>query len=421
MSTQLITINIFSLGIIYLAALIIWPSRKNIFNILLIPFFITAIFIPILNIDYYDFIPIDILAKYTQINLVGACGVLSGLSIYFLYELHHPAKNINSIPLDINLHITYLLRKKVILLTFISLTVLYSCWIYLGPPPLISENIPDAKFFKGEYKTKYDDIKIIYRLFFTSLTLLLPIVLLLLFFDEKKYRFIFFILTVLGLIYFLLTLQRTHLASGLILLAALYASKSNLKCILFLTVLLIIYILGSNLYYLLGIKTMPENYSIINGISSGLPDIKDQLKFLYSFEQDYNIFTHGKTFIGGLIPNNYQYNPAVYTLAITNNTTDISNIQSGGFRLPLSIHGYIAFGLLGSFFVGLFNGLIIKFFINTYRAHSTDDLFKAGMLFIWYKYIALFMIQFYHLKYSSLLLIVILFYLFYRPKKHVQE
>jgi len=108
---------------------------------------------------------------------------------------------------------------------------------------------------------------------------------------------------------------------------------------------------------------MYEKDNIFETIALGAPDVLDHLTFLKSFNNT-PLYTYGRTFYGGLIPGHYKWNPAVWSLMVSNPDGDLNEITSGGLRLPLPLWGYVSFSWTGvvllSFFSGLINGYLIK-------------------------------------------------------------
>jgi hypothetical protein len=115
----------------------------------------------------------------------------------------------------------------------------------------------------------------------------------------------------------------------------------------------IIFPLGSAAYLLLGLLLGVERLtafyqldSIAEIVSSGAPDLRDQLTLLTDFLGT-DAYTYGRTIFGGLIPGNYRWNPSVWTLTFSDVGADISEMVTGGLRLSPALWGYANFGWFG--------------------------------------------------------------------------
>lgn len=94
------------------------------------------------------------------------------------------------------------------------------------------------------------------------------------------------------------------------------------------------------LLYALGVKNEVGFDAIIKGLS----DVHDIWWFMDAYHKAEPPETMGMTVFGGLVPYDFPYNPGNYTKWMIG--ADL-NTGSGGFRLPMSVWGYDAFGYPG--------------------------------------------------------------------------
>ncbi|HEY9344007.1 MAG TPA: hypothetical protein VIQ53_01795, partial [Inquilinus sp.] len=87
-----------------------------------------------------------------------------------------------------------------------------------------------------------------------------------------------------------------------------------------------------------------SNHVGLDAIIKGLSDVHDIWWFMDAFHKAGPPPTMGMTVFGGLVPYDFPYNPGNYTKWMIG--ADL-NTGSGGFRLPMSVWGYDAFGYPG--------------------------------------------------------------------------
>ncbi len=138
-----------------------------------------------------------------------------------------------------------------------------------------------------------------------------------------------------------------------------------------------VYFLGSAVYALLnalgfGAYGQASSMNFIESVAAGAPDIADQLAFMTRWLAD-PVYSDGRTFVGGLVPGNYEWNPSVWTLSITNPGVDVAAISSGGYRLPPQVWGMVSFGWVGVFAVSLLYGWALGRLTRTMRQVIPSD------------------------------------------------
>jgi hypothetical protein len=205
------------------------------------------------------------------------------------------------------------------------------------------------------------------------------------------------------------SLTRAPVLEGAVLIAAIKMAESRNRFLIFITGSILIYILGSAIYALIGLTQSEESF--LQEAAAGAPDILDHLSFLGQFDLQKNI-TYGMTFIGGLIPGNFEFNPAVFSLAISNPFTDPADSPSGGFRMPPSIWGFTAFGYYGTSIVCLISGILIGRATKLLKKIKTvRTLREKVVIALWFKIVIQFIANFYAMFYFGLLSIIIFIYL----------
>jgi len=399
MNTLEVWVNIFSYAIFSMSGLLVWNSRRNIVTWLNFPFFIISVIVPLSIVQYEGEIKIEIIRQLTLINMMGAIGMVIGVEVGKRINFSH-AHHFKTEKYQKKLDQKH--ENKLFIALLLACILMTFSFIWMGFLPIFAENPFLAKFFKGEYKEKYDQVSILYRISQLIIYMSLPMALAKIIF-KKEWSYILIVLWSM----FLLVggLNRGTVLYGFLIVVGIMASESKRVFYLFLIVLTLLNALGSGIYVVIGILGFDE-IDVLKSIANGAPDILDQLTFLQSFEGRGNI-TYGATFVGGLVPGNYYYNPSVFTLAITNNNSDISEIASGGFRLSPAISGYIAFSWLGAFFVPAITGVITAKVIKKLRRTENMSRYDRAIGASWQLSVGSFFVNWYNMTYQGLLSFII--------------
>ncbi|WP_295651124.1 O-antigen polymerase [uncultured Mucilaginibacter sp.] len=364
-----ITLTIFSIGTYF-----IWFDKRNIFNHISIGFCFVAYVIPAFVINYTEYFKPDVISLYVWISIIGCLFYMVGmflgykwkalifvdtiLQFRFLNLLSNNSKAIEKI------------GRLSSLIYIVGVVGVIVSFMLMGFVPLFASDPYMARFFKGQYQQPYERVAFLYRTSRQLVELLMPLKVLELFI---KFNFKSIFLILMGIVAIAVSLNRGPILYGTLIGVSIFVAlkKRNAPFWIFILVIFSSYIIGSSMFYIIGLL-FPDSifglgvgqYNIFEAIASGAPDIKDQINFLSAFLYSGSHYTYGLTIFGGLIPFNFPWNPAVYTLTILNDTNDISEIVSGGLRLPVSIWGYVSFGWIGvailPFFSGFLTGYIVK-------------------------------------------------------------
>jgi hypothetical protein len=191
-----------------------------------------------------------------------------------------------------------------------------------------------------------------------------------------------------------------------------WSLRSWSKVSLYLLISNAIYCFGVVFYLLLGLHSEGNTSEVIQQLTEGMTDVADQLAFLQAFNPSRDL-SYGLTFIGGLIPGNFYYNPSVFTLAIANGSADISDLASGGFRLPISLSGYIAYGFAGAVFVPLLSGVFLGAIINVLRKLPYRDTATTVVIILCFRICLSLWVDFYALTYAKIISLFVFLYIVY--------
>lgn len=395
------------------ATYIAWPSRWNIPAHLQLAFSIPAYLVPVFGLDWLELPAQGVSALYVRLVSVGFVAIAGGVLIGRLLasRLSRGGGLVSGIQRVLH-NSESRVRQRVLVVVTASVAILLICFLIMGFTPALAADPNAAKFFKGVYHEPYQVVSIPYRLTTTVIPLLMPLVAV--YAWKRRRSFYWIILLAVSVGVMLLSLLREPAVSGLLLALGILVAFYRRFQVVFAVLLVAAYVAGSAMYAVLALlgvdqyKSMvrsPE--SLLTGIASGAPDIKDQLAFLNAWLPGHEL-TYGRTFFGGLLPGNYPWNPSVWALQTLNPNTPIEDIRSGGLRLPPSVWGYVSFDWIGAALVPLISGVILgAMSLIAARAVRDIGLEQAAMLMLIYVAAIEVFPVFYRLSYLSVLALIV--------------
>ncbi|AMR32932.1 hypothetical protein A0256_16655 [Mucilaginibacter sp. PAMC 26640] len=412
---------------------LIWFDRKNVFNHALIGVCFVAYIVPICIIDFDLVAPSEIVRLYFNINVIGGIFFVFGLLLGFKWKKVKLVDSVMQFSLVEGAITSSVFETKILRISrrffLFSIVVMILCFAYMGYLPMFANDPYSAKQFKGIYQPRYQHVALFYRTSKQFVQILLPFFLID-FYDKRKISTLLLILT--GMTLVLVSLSRSETVTGLLLIISIIISMkaSRLVFISYMVFIVIFFSIGSSFWVIAsyffpnsGFVSLVDGQTAADIIASGAPDIMDQLGFLNAFVNNHVDYTYGLTFFGALIPFNFKWNPSVWTLAVLNDTDDISAIASGGLRLPVSLWGYVCFGWFGvaviPFFSAFFTGYIlkkIKRIVDKLRAGYKGYIIFYYLVFL-YLNIALVFTDFYRISIYLLPAFIFFYLVVYKKKK----
>ena len=342
-----------------------WPSRWNVLAHLGVAFWVVAFFVPVAVVGVTEAHPQPVVERLSWVLAWGAgayvLGVILGSSI-------SPARphGIFARLQSWNFADTDPVARRTLAVGFVAILLLAVALLWMGFVPMFADDPFAAKFFRGEYGEAYRPVAPLYRAASGVLTVLLPLLLVYGVSAARGWRwrigFVFGFLLMLG------TLQREPAVTGVLLVLGVWLASRRRSGVFFL-IAVAAYTAGA-LYY-----TVLSELSIIQTVDTGAqtfsetvalsaPDVADVLWFLGRWESYNEPLTFGRTFFGGVVPGNFQWNPGVWSLTLGNPNVDLESISSGCLRLPLPVWGLSSFGAVGvvavPFLSGAFAGFLAK-------------------------------------------------------------
>lgn len=397
----------------------VWFNRWNIAAHASLAFSIVAYWVPIALLGQLDRLSSDALDLYYRVICAGlffaVLGVLAGWGIAHLFSTRHLSDRAGFDRPEVRKAV----RARVLVLATLSLAGVFVAFGGMGFIPALTEDPLTAKFFRGEYAAAYQPVAPLYRGATSVLGILLPLVFL---YAIKLRNLMWLTVGVSTVLALLLGLMREPAVSGVLLLVGAYVAVRRRPLLAYFALLLASYFVGSALYYVLGLvgfgsfgDAPSSSMTWLDQAAAGAPDIKDQIQFLTSWLARPE-YTHGLTWIGGLVPGNYPWNPSVWSLSVVNPGMDITSIASGGFRLPAPIWGLVSFGWTGVVIASIGTGAAQGFLAGVAKQvlPSRSVEITAYWLVL---YIALMEVvpAFFRLSYLSILQLIIVLAVFFWP------
>ncbi|MHA3702258.1 hypothetical protein ACXR2U_08725 [Jatrophihabitans sp. YIM 134969] len=338
-----------------------WPSRWNVPAHAQLAFALIAYVLPIFGLHILDDASPTIVNLYTKVIVVGflfaAFGTILGAVLGNAADLRPTLSRWVA-----RVEVASLISPpRILILGFVAVGGMLVSFSVMGFIPAFAADPFAAKFFKGEYAAAYAPVAPLYRFCTTVLAVILPLLAL---YAWRRRTPAYISGFAAALVVMLISLQRDPAVSGVLVCAGvLIAFRASGMSVYFL-VLVGVYVLGSGLYYLLasvGLSAFTQGPAVstswLQQIAAGSPDVHDQLGFLTAWTSRPS-YTHGLTWVGGLVPGNFRWNPSVWSLGVVNPTQSISSINSGGLRLPAPIWGLVSFGWPGVIIVSFVSGVL---------------------------------------------------------------
>lgn len=413
-----------SLCAVPLASYITWPNRWNVIAHIQVGFCLSAYVIPLFlaSNSYHRYAPADI-RLYTLIVATGSCafvtGVVVGGAIQRSAKLRLPGRHVFTLS---DLGFAARVSRRVQALVLAGIIGMVLSFAALGFVPLFADDPLAAKFLRGPYESSSAVVSMLYRTSYYTLSALVPVVLMLAFLTRDS-RYI--VLSAGALAMLLGAGNRSQAFLGLLICVGLLAAQRTSWSVAYRLFVAIGYpLLGATFFFIMAslfgnasfLNEGSENItSIWDQVATGTPDVSDQLNFLQKFEL-WGELTNGLTFVGGLVPFRFEWNPSVWSLSIIVPNRDASEVISGGVRLGVAMSGYTAFGWIGVVLVPLVSGTVLGIVSTIARGIvGRGTLLQAAVAIMVYQTLGLQLVNYYQLLLYAIPGIAAVLLLTYRP------
>ncbi|EKJ99824.1 hypothetical protein RBSH_04908 [Rhodopirellula baltica SH28] len=377
------TLVVASLGLVMLPVWC-WVSRFNVWAIsATVPIFIAGYGIPLLMDP-------QLLSGETwegELPLFAALGV-TGLASCFAgiaFSSHCSRRVVMPVPVRRGANwlsrdpekFENLLRKRSAILLVLVIAGLIISFAFRGNIPLFADDQMAAKYAKNPSNYgQYKKIAAVYRSSILIYSVVMPLNI---FFAFKNLSLPRIALIALAFLLMLGTLFKSQAVFPVLIGLGFVASSHSRSWLTWLAVLCIATVGGAITNEAIHLiqsggnlnQSSLSDHSFGHSVSQGAPDITDTLRFLSRFDPDQHA-TFGKTFVGGMVPFQYKWNPAIYSLSIAFygdlRDIDTHTLKSGGFRMLSPIWGFAAFGWLGAALVPFISGFLFKSIFHEVRS-----------------------------------------------------
>lgn len=366
---------------------LVWPSKWNVLAHMKLAMAVVAYVIPIGFLGLHESFSPATIEFFTQVMVIGTFAYIAGLLFAKFVLNPAPSRFLREVTAGLDSGDETRVEKRIWIALIVGLSLMIISFVGMGFIPLFADDPLTAKFFRGEYKAAYDRVSIIYRLAWVILPTLIGVGLYLSFRRTLAMRWR--VVTTIVIVLLFLTLSRTSIAQGVLLLVVLGLvwRKHTLFAI---AVIVASYVAGALFYRVLAmfgpdvLGTQGTSRSILSEIGATVPDVTDALGFWDRWIRAGQPLTDGRTLWGGLIPGNYPWNPSVWSITLGNPNVDITAVASGGLRLPAPAWGYLNFGYPGAviipFIAGLASGIIL---VMVSKALPARRFFTTLLVLMW--------------------------------------
>lgn len=405
------------MSILYLGVYIAWPSRWNIVGHLNLGMFIVSQFIPVVFLNQLRSLDTASVKDVTTILAQGSIAYLFGILLFRSYK-----------KLPVNLHTwrrflepddtwERAVQTRTTFFSLVGIGLLVLSMMGMGFVPLLSEDPISAKFMRGDYHDPYITWAVPYRLGIALLSIVIPLVLAIVIWRR---RFGLLPVALVSLVLMVLTYQRSPALTGIVLIVVIWLVKKNHFNFALVAVSLA-YIAGTLSSYLAARIFTPTAISSTAGSAQGVveqivataPDVSDTITFYSQWVAWDRPLTLGRTYFGGLIPGNYEWNPGVWTLTLGNPSVDLSTILSGGMRLPLPLWGMVSFGTAGVFGLSFAAGVTVALLGRIPRILDISQIPGAKIVYVLllYRQLNVTIGEFWTLSYTDLIQLFVMLWI----------
>lgn len=349
-----------------LGTYLVWPSRWNIPAHIAIGFFTVSQFVPIALLGELNDQSQTAVVALTKIQVVGSAFFLLGILFGSFFVSQGRVRERWEMLGVVGESASVGRRAGIALI--VALAMVTIAIGAMGFVPMFAEDPIAAKYFRGSYGSAYAPVAPIYRAGTTIITLLIPISAA---YAVYRRRLSWLAATGIALVLMVVTLQRGPAFTGLLLFLGVFLVARG-RTGMFVILAIGSYVAGTLFYVVLGLLGV-DNFegtelaggSVLATIAATAPDVSDAFWFFGRWVTAGEPLTLGRTFLGGLIPGAFPWNPGVWTLTLGTPSVDVSALNSGGLRLPLPLWGRLAFGDLGVILVPFISGFFAGFIART--------------------------------------------------------
>lgn len=346
-----------SLGVLMCGQVLFWRRRDNIFGYFQAGLFFASVLIPILGTTIIDTADPEVANRYAVLLTIGAVAYFVGLccGAPFGSRSRRPPVTFAE-PFD---DVPGKLLRRSRLVAVAGVLGLLAAFALLGYAPLLTADRVAAKYGVGPYRAGFLRGAQVFKVALTLASAIAAVTIAAVAIKRRAVDVALLIALMVGLT---LTLSRGLALAGPLAFLIAWGVERGWRPWHLLAIVCLSFVGGALVNELTFVRAPVASESFSYRVAGTVPDIADHLGFLQGFALLGNEHVGMKTIRAGWsvsVDKGY-WDPSDYALRVRTGLTDVSELASGGLRLPAPIWGYAAYGYLGavvwSFVSGFFTG-----------------------------------------------------------------
>jgi hypothetical protein len=348
---------IVALGILMCGQVLFWRRRDNIFGYFQAGLFFASVLIPILGTTVIDTADPDVVNLYARILLVGAVAYLFGLCCGAPIGARSRRPRVSFAERFDDAPRKLVRRSRVV--AVVGVLGLIAAFALLGYAPLLAADRVSAKYGVGPYRAGFMRGAQVFNLALTLASTITAVLVALIAIRRRAVDIVLLVALVVGMT---LTLSRGLALAGPLAFLIAWGIERRWRPWRLLVIVCLSFVAGALVNELTFVKAPVASASFSSRVAGTIPDIPDHLGFLQGFHLLGDEHVGLKTIRAGvsLTVSKGYWDPADYALRVRTGLPDVTELASGGLRLPAPVWGYAAYGFLGvvvwSAIAGFFTG-----------------------------------------------------------------
>lgn len=335
-----------------------WRRRDNVLGYLQGGLFFVSVLVPLFGTQVLEGFEPHVVSRYAHVLAIGAVLFLLGLAYGSTLGSRSRLPPVTfDRPFQDGLPRTLARRSRAAAIA--GVVSMLASFQLLGYVPLLAADRQAAKYGVGAYRAGFERGSLVYHVALALASTVLPVILALAY---KRRRRLDVALCFLLLLVLLATLTRGEAFLGpLIFLIALAVERQWNPSYIFAGVCLA-FVAGSLANEIIYTSPPTARPPLAQRVAATAPDLNDHLLFMNGFQLAGTPFVGTKTIQAGvsLSKSKGEHDASAFAVRTITGLSDLSDLASGGARLPAPVWGYASYGLAGaaiwSFISGLFTG-----------------------------------------------------------------
>lgn len=335
--------------------IVLWRRRDNLFGYVQVGIFVSTMLIPLFGTSIVGDADPRVVDEYVQVLLAGAAAYVGGLCLgASLGRLPNRVSLTFTRPLAAT-EVPVRLWRRARQIAVASALALAASFVLLGYVPFLAGDRRSAKFGVGPYQAGFQRGALVYHVALAAAAAILPIMLVVLYRRRRPVDLAICVFLALGLA---LTLSRAEAFTGPLLVLLAVAVQRRVRPWLMLVATCLAFLAGALVNEVLYTAPPTASPSLAARLSASAPDLSDHLGFVQGLSVRGDERIGLRTLGSALQLRRGEWDPADYALRTVTGLNDVSQLTSGGVRLPPPLWGYAAYGLAGALVWSFLSGVV---------------------------------------------------------------